>query len=178
MIFRKFFKIELLIIACFFVQINSYYFQNVHFLISAKLNGTSPSISLNQLSPKSNYINFIFDFSYHSENVPDSKNTAYFKLNTNLDIPLDDEHKEDVITYKFFEGDWTEVKKMNVARNLIYKKVEVLSKEKNKYDNTKYLYFLKINKENENDNTLMIKVPTQRKKEGFISIENVLDISK
>ena len=43
MIFRKLFTI---VIVCFFVQINSYYFQNVEFLISAKLNGTSPSISL------------------------------------------------------------------------------------------------------------------------------------
>ena len=172
MIFRKLFTI---VIVCFFVQINSYYFQNVEFLISAKLNGTSPSISLNQLGPKSNYINFIFDFSYHSKNVPDSVNTAFFKLNTNLDIPLEDENNENLITYKFFEDDWTKVKKRNVVRKLIFKKVEILSKEKNKYDDTKYIYYFKIDKEKENDKTLMIKVPTQRKKEGLVSIENVLD---
>ena len=172
MIFRKLFTI---VIVCFFAQINSYYFQNVEFLISAKLNGTSPSISLNQLGPKSNYINFIFDFSYHSKNVPDSENTAYFKLNTNLDIPLEGENNENLITYKFFEDDWTKVIKRNVVRKLIFKKVEILSKEKNKYDNSKYIYYFKIDKEKENDKTLMIKVPTQRKKEGLVSIENVLD---
>ena len=143
MIFRKLFTI---LILCFFAQINSYYFQNVEFLISAKLNGTSPSISLNQLSSKSNYINFIFDFSYHSKNVPDSVNTAFFKLNTNLDIPLEDENNENLITYKFFEDDWTKVKKRNVVRKLIFKKVEILSKEKNKYDDTKYIILKLIKK--------------------------------
>ena len=170
--FRKLFSI---LILCFFGHINSYYFQNDEFLISAKLNGTSPSISLNQLSSKSNYINFIFDFSYHSKNVPDSVNTAFFKLNTNLDIPLEDENNENLITYKFFEDDWMKVKKKKIVRKLIFKKVEILSKEKNKYDNSKYIYYFKIDKEKENDKTLIIKVPTQRKKEGLVSIENVLD---
>ena len=31
----------------------------------------------------------------------------YFKISTNLDIPTDDESNPYLITYKFFEDDWT-----------------------------------------------------------------------
>ena len=52
--------LRLFIFICFFFQMNCYYFQNTHFLISAKLNGTSPVVSLNQLKPKSNYANMLY----------------------------------------------------------------------------------------------------------------------
>ena len=169
--------LQFLIIFCFIFEIKSYNFQNVHFLISAQLNGTSPVISLNQINPKSNYINFIFDFSYHSKNVQDSKNVAYFKISTNLDIPTDDESNPYLITYKFFEDDWTKIEKMRVAKKLTYKNVKIISKENNSDDNIKYTYYFKIERQNDKDNSLMIKVPTQNKKEGFISVENILNLN-
>ncbi len=177
MTIKNFSKLQVLIIVCFFFQMKSYCFQNVHFLISAKLNGTSPVVLLNQIKPKSNYINFIFDFSYHSKNVQDSKNIAYFKISTNLDIPSDDEPIKNSIVYKFFEDDWTKIEKKRVAKNLIYKNVKIISKENNIDNNMIYTYYFKIEKQNDKDNTLMIKVPTQNKKEGFIAIENILNLN-
>ena len=174
MTIKNFSKLEVLIIACLIFQIKSYCFQNVHFLISAKLNGTSPVISLNQINPKSNYINFIFDFSYHSKNMKDSKNIAYFKISTNLDIPSDDGQTKNSIIYKFFEDDWTKIEKKRVAKNLVYTNVKILSKENN-IDNNMISYYFKIERQNDKDNTLMIKVPTQNKKEGFVAIENILN---
>ena len=52
--------------------INTYKFYDVYFLISAKLNGTSPSISFEDLEPKV-YLHFLFDFEYHNKHVNDSK---------------------------------------------------------------------------------------------------------
>ena len=163
--------LQIIIIICCILQTKSYYFQNVHFLISAKLNGTSPSILLNQLSPKSNYINFLFDFSFHYKNVQDSKNIAYFKVSTNLDIPTN-ELSDFSISYRFFEDDWTKIKKMNIAKNISYKKINSILKENN---NDEYTYHFKIERQNDKDNTLMIKIPIQKKKEGFINIENILN---
>ena len=168
--------LKIFITICCFLQINSYYFQNVHFLISAKLNGTSPFISLKELEPKSNYVNFIFDFEYHINNIPDAKNTAYFKISTNLDIPEDDELTENSITYRFFQDDWTKIKEKNIARNISYEKVKILSKEKNDEDDSIFEYYFKIKSEGEKYKSLMIKVPTQNKKEGLISIENILSL--
>ena len=127
--------------------------------------------------PSIKNVNFIFDFSYHSKNVQDSKNIAYFKISTNLDIPSDDEPIKNSIVYKFFEDDWTKIEKKRVAKNLIYKSVKILSKENNIDNNMIYTYYFKIEKQNDKDNTLMIKVPTQNKKEGFISIENILNLN-
>ena len=166
---------KFLLIICCFCQINSYYFQNIHFLISAKLNGTSPVISLNQLKEDSNYVNFLFDFSYHSKNVPNSKNSAYFKLNTNIDIKIDDKSSDNLPKFIFFEDEWTKIEKKKIAKNLSYKNIEILSKEKNKNDNNVYTYYFKIESQNEKENTLMIKIPTQKIKEGFIGIENILN---
>ena len=174
---KNFSRLQFFIIACIIFEIKSFNFQNVHFLISAKLNGTSPVVSLNQINPKSNFVNFLFDFSYHCKNVLDSKNVAYFKISTNLDIPSNDESNEHSIVYKFFEDDWTKIEKMRVAKNLTYKNVKIISKENNNDVNIKYTYYFKIERQNDKDNTLMIKVPTQNKKEGFISIENILNLN-
>ena len=127
--------------------------------------------------PSIKNVNFIFDFSYHNKNVQDSKNIAYFKISTNLDIPSDDEPIKNSIVYKFFEDDWTKIEKKRVAKNLIYKNVKIISKENNIDNNMIYTYYFKIEKQNDKDNTLMIKVPTQNKKEGFIAIENILNLN-
>ena len=178
---KNFYNIYFFIfVICYLYQINQgncYHFQNVHFLISSKLNGTSPVISLNKLEPDSNFVNFIFDFSYHSNNIPESRNTAYFNIRTNLDFNIDEENNdnENSIVYRFFKEDWTKIAKKSIAKNLIYKTIKILSKEKDNYDNKIYIYYFKIDRQKENDNTLMIKVPTQKKKEGFIGIENILN---
>ena len=149
-----------------------------HYLFNYRYNNDICLKRLNKLQPKSNYVNFVFDFLYHSNNVPDSKNSAYFKISTNLDIPTDEPSSNKSIIYRFFEEDWTKVIKKNVAKKLEYKTIEILSKEKNIIHNEEiYTYKFMIEKQNDKDNTLIIKVPTQKIKECYISIENILEIN-
>ena len=74
--------------------------------------------------------------------MQDSKNIAYFKISTNLDIPSDDEPIKNSIVYKFFEDDWTKIEKKRVAKNLIYKNVKIISKENNIDNNMIYMNFI------------------------------------
>ena len=59
---KKIFQLNLLF--SFLFLIRSYQLEDVHFLISAKLNGTSPAIQLNTLKSNRIYIYFLFDFGY------------------------------------------------------------------------------------------------------------------
>jgi hypothetical protein len=165
-------KIYLPLLLSMFLVVNTYELQN-HFLISAKLNGTSPSITFDQLKPNQIYLNFLFDFEYHNKHVTDSKNVAYFKISTNLNIPTGEELTKDSIAYRFSQKKWTQIKNNKIANNIMYKKVPVLIKEK-KGDT--YNYYFKIEKSNDKKITLIIRAPTQGKKEGFLNIENILEL--
>ena len=165
-----YFSLFIILFFCSFLKVNSYYFQNTHFLISAKLNGTSPVISLNNLNDKSNYINFLFDFDYHYHNIQESRNIAYFEIKTNID------NIDEALNYRFFKENWTKIMKKEVYKILNYNKIKILSKEENDSDKNKiYTYRFKIERNDNKFETLLIKVPTQNKKEGFISIENFLN---
>ena len=165
-------KIYLPLLLSMFLVVNTYELQN-HFLISAKLNGTSPSITFDQLKPNQIYLNFLFDFEYHNKHVTDSKNVAYFKISTNLNIPTGEELTKDSIAYRFSQKKWTQIKNNKIANNIMYKKVPVLIKEKK---GDVYNYYFKIEKSNDKKITLIIRAPTQGKKEGFLNIENILEL--
>ena len=134
-------KYYLFLILLIILLTNSYELKDVHFLISAKLNGTSPYISFKNLKPNQIYQNFLFDFEYHNNHVKESKNLAYFKLSTNLDIPTDEELTKNSISYRLSGKKWTFLKKSKFANNIMYKKVPILFKEKK--DNI-YNYYFKI----------------------------------
>ena len=153
--------------------ISTYRFYDVHFLISAKINGTSPSISFEDLEPNEVYLHFLFDFEYHNKHIKDSKNLAYFKISTNLNIPIRDEIAKNTISYRFSQKKWTQLKNNKIANNIMYKKAQILLKEK--IDNIYYYYF-KIENNSDKKITLVIRAPTQRKKKGFLSIENILEM--
>ena len=155
-----------------FLVVNAYELQN-HFLISAKLNGTSPSITFDQLKPNQIYLNFLFDFEYHNKHVTNSKNVAYFRISTNLNIPTGEELTKDSIAYRFSQKRWSQIKNNKIANNIMYKKVPVLIKEKK---GDVYNYYFKIEKSDDKKITLIIRAPTQGKKEGFLNIENILEL--
>ena len=165
-------KLFLPLFLSMFLLINSYELQN-HFLISFKLNGTSPSITFDQLKPNQIYLNFLFDFEYHNKHVTNSKNVAYFKISTNLNIPTGEELTRDSIAYRFSQKKWTQIKNNKIANNIMYKKVPVLIKEKK---GDVYNYFFKIEKSDDKKITLIIRAPTQGKKEGFLNIENISEL--
>lgn len=161
-----------ILLSSIFLVVNTYELQN-HFLISAKLNGTSPSIAFDQLKPNQIYLNFLFDFEYHNKHVTNSKNVAYFRISTNLNIPTGEELTKDSIAYRFSQKRWTQIKNNKIANNIMYKKVPVLIKEKK---GDVYNYYFKIEKSDDKKITLIIRAPTQGKKEGFLNIENILEL--
>ena len=167
------FQLQIFLSFLFFIQ--AFQLENVHFLISAKLNGTSPAISLSDLKSNKNYLYFLFDFAYHNTHVKDSKNVAYFKISTTLNIPIDDELVKHLIAYRFSQKEWSLVKNNKVANNIMYKKVSILHKEEK--DNI-YNYYFKIEKNDDKKITLILRVPTQGKKEGFVNIYNILELPK
>ena len=167
--------LQLQILFSFFLFMQTYQLENVHFLISAKLNGTSPAISLDTLKPNQKYLYFLFDFDYHRLHIKNSKNVAFFQVSTNLDIPIGDELAKYEISYRFSQKKWSQIKNMKVANNIMYKKVQILFKEEK---DGKYNYYFKINQTDEKKITLIIRVPTQGKTKGFINIYNLLEIPK
>ena len=157
-----------------FFFINAYTYQDVHLLISAKLNGTSPAIALKELKPDQTYLYFLFDFAYHNEHVKKSKNVAYFKITTKINIPIDEEElAKNTIAYRLSTKEWNRIKKNKIANNMMYKKVQIISKEEK---NGKYNYYFKIEKKDDKKITLIIRVPTQGKREGYLNIYNILEI--
>ena len=166
------YSIKIFLPLLLFLVVNTYELQN-HFLISAKLNGTSPSITFDQLKPNQIYLNFLFDFEYHNNHVTNSKNVAYFRISTNLNIPTGEELTKDSIAYRLSQKKWTQIKNNKIANNIMYKKVQVLIKEKK---GDVYNYYFKIEKSDDKKITLIIRAPTQGKKEGFLNIENILEL--
>ena len=166
------YSIKIFLPLLLFLVVNTYELQN-HFLISAKLNGTSPSITFDQLKPNQIYLNFLFDFEYHNNHVTNSKNVAYFRISTNLNIPTGEELTKDSIAYRLSQKKWTQIKNNKIANNIMYKKVPVLIKEKK---GDVYNYYFKIEKSDDKKITLIIRAPTQGKKEGFLNIENILGL--
>ena len=157
-----------------FFFINAYTYQDVHLLISAKLNGTSPAIALKELKPDQTYLYFLFDFAYHNEHVKKSKNVAYFKITTKINIPIDEEElPKNSVAYRLSTKEWNKIKKNKIANNMMYKKVQIISKEEK---NGKYNYYFKIEKKDDKKITLIIRVPTQGKREGYLDIYNILEI--
>ena len=155
------------------IYINAYRFQDVHFLISAKLNGTSPAISLKKLKPEHIYLYFLFDFDYHNTHLKKSKNCAYFKISTSLNIPTNEELAKNLISYRLSQKIWTSIKNNKVANNIMYKKTPILFKEEK---DGLYNYYFKIEKKDDKKITLIIRVPTQGKREGFVNIYNILEL--
>ena len=168
------FQLNILLSFLFFVQ--AYQLENVHFLISAKINGTSPAILLSNLKSNKLYVYFLFDFAYHNTHVKNSKNVAFFKISTTLNIPIGDELTKYLIAYRFSQKEWTHVKNNKVANNIMYKKVPILLYKEERNDI--YNYYFKIEKNDNKKLTLILRVPTQGKKEGFLNIYNILEFPK
>ena len=165
--------LQLQIFLSFIYLAQSSQLENVYFLISAKLNGTSPAISLDTLKPNNAYVYFLFDFAYHNEHIKKSKNIAYFKISTSLNIPIGEELTRYSIAYRFSQKEWKQVKNNKVANNIMYKKIPNIMKEEK---NGIYNYYFKIEKKDDKRITLILRVPTQEVRKGFLNIYNILEL--
>ena len=162
------------IILLFFVSLiisKSDKIPDINLIISYKLNGTAAFASLEYLDSNEKYIYFSFDFNEHSLLVPSNKNKAYFSVDSDFELMPKNKEK---ITFGFCEKKWFNIKSEKDIDKINWDNLEYKYKEKDYYNIN---YFYEVDRTNEKMNTLLIRVPINERKEGFISIANIEDFS-
>ena len=165
------FRFILLLLTLCLICSKSDTFPNINLIISYKLNGTAAFASLEYVNPSEKYIYFSFDFKYHNSAVSQSKNKAYFSIDSDFELMPPDKEK---ITFGFSEKNWNEIKSNKDIENIDWKKIEYKFKER-QYDNRNYYY--EVERKNDEMKTMLIRVPINGKNEGYITIENIQDFS-
>ena len=145
---------------------------DLHFIISGSLNGTTAFVSLESSSENENekYLYFSFDFEFHSASINKNKSIAYFLINSDLDF---DKSSKEKINYGFLQKNWTDINSYNDLKDIEWKNLALLYKEK-MYSDMNYYFQVKGN--NKKMNTLILRIPKNGKKEGFVSVENILEL--
>ena len=162
----------LLILFTFFLSTKSERNPEIHYIISGTLNGTAAFVSLESVDPDQEYLYFTFDFKFHSSAVPKSSDIAFFDFTT--DFKLIPKYKEK-IKYGFTEKNWNEIKSEEDMTNVKWKPMKSIYKEISDIDRN---YYFKINRKGKMKNTLIFRIPINGRKEGFITIENILESPK
>ena len=143
---------------------------DIHYIISGALNGTAAFVSLESSPEIEKYLYFSFDFGFHSFSIKKNKNIAYFLINSDLDL---DKSSKEKINYGFLQENWTDINSYNDLKDVEWKNLDLLYKEKI-YSDMNYYY--QVTRNNEKMNTLILRIPKNGKKEGLISIENILEL--
>ena len=135
----------------------------------ANLNATSALAFLNNFE-KENYLYFSFDFNYHNQVPQKEKNTAYFKLTSELFFSYSD------FKIYFLDKKQEEVTSSDIdTKNyMIWEPCYLISKEK---VNNEYDYYIQIKRFDlrNRKNTVILRVPIY-KKEGQITVENLYSL--
>ena len=165
---------NLLILFILFIslyKINSTENQEIHPIISATLNGTAAFVSLENISPKEKYIYFSFDFQFHHLNIKRHKNIAYFLITSDFDLI---DNKKEKIKYGFIDKYFDELNfDKDINTNISWHSVKILHKEKPDNDIN---YYIKIKRKKKNMKTLLLRIPVNRRNEGSITVENIIDL--
>ena len=135
---------------------------DIHYVIDAAANGTATYIDL---SSEKDYVYFSFDFDYHSKMVPASKDTAFFRMNSDTEY-LNDKS----VTYLFSNKICSDITYSDV-KDLKWEETNIAYQEKS---NEQTNYYFKFTRENEQINSLILKVSNNQKKTGSLTVENVL----
>ena len=139
---------------------------DIHYIISYKANGTAAFVPLEYSDEKEKYIYFLFDFKQHNEIAPESKNNAYFFINSDFKLNIPNSEK---IDFGFSEKIWDDINTKKDMQNIDWKTLELSVKE-NHYKN--YNYYFKIVKNDEKMNSLLIRIPKYGRKEGYLMVGN------
>jgi hypothetical protein len=135
----------------------------------ANLNATAALAFLNNFE-KENYLYFSFDFNYHNQVPQKEKNTAYFKLTSELFFSYSD------FKIYFLDKKQEEVTSSDIdTKNyMIWEPCYLISKEK---INNEYDYYIQIKRLDfrNRKNTVILRVPIY-KKEGQITVENLYSL--
>ena len=154
-----------IILSILFFAVNSLTSSQIEYIIDAGANGTSPAVDLSIVDEE--FVFFSFDFDYHSQLIPDSKDTAFFNIHSDFDLI-----KDKSVGYLLDEKNWTQIDIKDI-RNKTWKETKIMNKEKNN-DITNYYY--KFNRDNEKIKTLLLRVATNGVKKGYLYVENISGI--
>ena len=160
------------ILLLLFFKIHSYETPLIHFIISGSLNGTAAFVNLDNIPENIDYIYFSFDFDFHSK-VSKNPNIAFFIIDSLIDYSQENSVNEKV-EYGFVEKTWTEMKNyedLNYVKK--WKKIDFLYKYNDSNSNMKYCEAERIS---DKMKTLILRVPTYGKREGYIMVSNILNL--
>ena len=160
------------ILPMIFLNVKSEKAPEIHFIVSGALNGTATFASLEFLEKNEKYLYFSFDFDFHSNNVKNSPNEAYFLISSDFNL-LDSKSGKEKITYGFLEKEWTQINNGDDIKNIKWKNIKLLYKEK-PYSDINYYY--KIRRKDSNLKTMVLRIPTNGHAEGSITVENILNL--
>ena len=163
--FQKYYYILLFLCLSLF-NIKADKVPDIHLIISYKLNGTAAFVSLESLEEKEKYIYFAFDFNEHSILVPESKDIAFFSINSDFELNAPNKDK---VEYAFSNKIWYDIKSNKDLDDLNWQRLKFRYKEKNYGD--RYYYF-KMKRIDERMNTLLIRISTNGRNEGYITVGN------
>ena len=150
----------LLIFSTLLLSTKSLESSEINYIIDATANGTAAVVDLESTEDK--YVDFCFDFNYHNWYAPESKDVAFFYMNSDNGVLA-----EDSVKYSFSEIVWNQIN--NTDDILDWKDTNIEYTEKNDNE-TKYYY--KIAKTNDEMKTLLFRV-FYKKKSGYLMVENI-----
>ena len=160
----------LFLLNLFLYHIKSNNLPEIHPIISGTLNGTASFVSLENVKNSESYIYFSFDFKYHNWAVKRNFNTAYFLISSDFELIR---YKQEKIKFGFLEKNWNEIKNEEDIKNIKWKTMKLLRKEKPLGDNN---YYFRVKRRKIEMNTAIIRIPVNGRNEGSISVENILDL--
>ena len=157
------------------IKINSTESNDIKFIISATLNGTSPFVSLLDLPSDEKYLYFTFDFNYHFKIQKKYRNVVYFLIDTLIDFQTNDKSEENSICFGFSNKKWNEIT-VSDLENIKFSRALIVSKKK---PFNEFQYQIKIKTPFlKGGLTLVLRVPRLGYNTGYFSIQNILKLLK
>ena len=148
-----------LLIILLFKSIDS---SEIRYVIDAWANGTATFIELPFVLE--DYIYLGFDFDYHNQISPENKETAFFRMESNVDLI-----KSNSVRYLFSEKYLNETEIIDI-KDLNWKEIKYSSKQAVE-DNTEYYY--KIERNDKKYKTLFLRDANINSKQGTLIVENI-----
>ena len=146
--------------------VNSKTTYEVHYISSAKINGTAgyADLSLEDVD----YVYFSFDYELHNQLVPESKNRAFFQIDSELPLL-----KDKSLGFGFYDKNWSLIKDTDEIKKISYQDLKS-SYYKKENDANKYYY--DTQRTDDTMPTLLLRVPKTGYDNGTVTVENVLSI--
>ena len=159
-------RLYTLLLSILFTSIKPKETSTIYNIIDALANGTAAFVDLETYV--GNYVYFSFDFVYHGELVPASKDVAFFSMKSEPDVI-----KNDSVAFTFSENDWQEIDDPEVFKNWTKTQIEYNEKDDPEYEVTNYYQF---SKKDNKMKTLLLRVSLGEKRNGTLTVENIIEI--